>query len=193
MSIESLVADYGLLAIAVGCYLEGESVLLLGGIGAQQGWLPLPGVVLAGVVGAVFGDQLYFHLGRRLGVPAFAARPRLRRVTGLVAGWIERRGDLFLIGFRFLYGLRIVSPLLLGTGRVSAWRFTSFDLLGSLLWAVTVAGLGFAIGGSVASSSEWLRIAELLLLVGVGLLAVVLWWRRRGSGAARGVPASDES
>ena len=47
MNLETFVADYGLLAIAVGCYLEGETVLLLGGLGAQQGWLPLPGVIAA--------------------------------------------------------------------------------------------------------------------------------------------------
>ena len=178
MNLETFVADYGLLAIAVGCYLEGETVLLLGGLGAQQGWLPLPGVIAAGLLGAVFGDQLYFQLGRRLGAPAIAARPQVQRLVGPVSRWIDERGTWFLVGFRFLYGMRIVSPLLLGTSRVSALRFTTWNLLGAAGWASLVASVGFLLGDRVRDGAGVIQAVSVLLLVAVALW----WWRRPATG-----------
>lgn len=186
MNLETFVADYGLLAVAIGCYLEGETVLVLGGMGAQQGWLPLPAVVAAGVVGAVFGDQLYFQLGRRLGTPAIAARPRLQRLVGPVSRWIDERGTLFLVGFRFLYGMRIVSPLLLGTGSVPALRFTAWNLLGASLWATTVAALGYVFGERVRSTGGVVELGTLLAVVVAGLW----WWRRAARRAVDEVDAA---
>lgn len=186
MNLETFVADYGLLAIAVGCYLEGETVLLLGGLGAQQGWLPLPGVIAAGLLGAMFGDQLYFQLGRRVGAPAIAARPGLQRLVGPVSRWIDERGTLFLVGFRFLYGMRIVSPLLLGTGRVSAARFTAWNLLGALLWATLVAVLGYVFGERARSTGGVVELGTLLAMVVAGL-----WWWRRA--ARRAVDEGDSA
>lgn len=175
MGIEAWISEYGLMAIAIGCYLEGETALLLGGIGAHQGWLPLPGVIAAGIAGALFGDQLYFQLGRRLGTPTIAARPQLRRLVGSVSRWIDERGTWFLVGFRFLYGMRIVSPLLLGTSRVSSLRFTCWNLCGAAMWATAFAMGGYLLGGRVQDGAGVVRVVSVLLLAAVALL---WWWRR---------------
>ena len=64
MSLESLIDTYGYLAILVGTFFEGETVLVLGGFAAHRGYLDLPGVILAAFVGTLLGDQLFFVLGR---------------------------------------------------------------------------------------------------------------------------------
>lgn len=185
MNLAAFVAEYGLLAIAADCYLEGESVLLLGGLGAQQGLLPLPAVIGAGVAGAVFGDQLYFHIGRRVGLPALAARPRLERFVRAASRWIDERGAWFLVGFRFLYGMRIVSPLLLGTGSVSLARFSAWNLLGATVWASAVTMFGYLLGDTVSSGSAVVSACEAALLLAV-VVGAVWWWRRTSRTASAG-------
>jgi len=61
MPLDRLIDTYGYWAILVGTLLEGETILLLGGFAAYQGYLALPWVILAAFIGAFCGDQLFFR------------------------------------------------------------------------------------------------------------------------------------
>ena len=65
MTLEYLIHTYGYLAILLGTFIEGETVLIMGGLAAQLGYLRLPWVIAAAFVGAVSWDQLLFVAGRR--------------------------------------------------------------------------------------------------------------------------------
>ena len=110
MSLIHLIHVYGYIAILVGCFLEGETVLVLGGVAAAQGYLVLPGVMAAAFIGSLSGDQLFFHLGRRYGPGVMARKPRLRRANARLQGWMGRYETWLVLGFRFLYGLRSAAP-----------------------------------------------------------------------------------
>ena len=64
MSPQQLITDYGYAAVAIGTFLEGETILALGGFAAHRGYLSLPWVVVCGFVGNLLGDQLYYYIGR---------------------------------------------------------------------------------------------------------------------------------
>lgn len=52
MDISNLITQYGYGAVAVGCLLEGEMVLLLAGFAAHRGYLSLPMLIgVAAVAG----------------------------------------------------------------------------------------------------------------------------------------------
>lgn len=65
MTLSDLVGHYGYLAVAVGCVLEGETVLLMAGYAAHRGMLDLPGVMAVALASSFAGDQFWFWLGRR--------------------------------------------------------------------------------------------------------------------------------
>ena len=65
MTLGTFLASYGYLALWLGTFLEGETILVLGGVAAHQGYLKLTGVILAAFAGSFMGDQLFFFLGRR--------------------------------------------------------------------------------------------------------------------------------
>ena len=74
-SLSQLIAQYGYLAIAAGCFFEGETAVLLGMVAAHKGIL-VPGLVwLAATLGTIAGDNIWFHVGKRMGRPALARRP----------------------------------------------------------------------------------------------------------------------
>ena len=58
MSLEHLIDAYGYLAILAGTFLEGETILILGGVAAKLGYLDLPWVIVCGFTGSLIGDQL---------------------------------------------------------------------------------------------------------------------------------------
>jgi hypothetical protein len=64
----------------LGIVAPGELALVLGGVLAQQGRVPLWAVVVAGAAGAVVGDTVGYVIGRKVGERLLAHLPR-RLVT----------------------------------------------------------------------------------------------------------------
>jgi membrane protein DedA with SNARE-associated domain len=75
MTLEQLVSDYGYAAILIGTFFEGEMVLILGGFAAHRSYLQLPWVIVCAFVGTLFGDQLFYYIGRFRGMRLLERRP----------------------------------------------------------------------------------------------------------------------
>ncbi len=115
MSIETLIAQYGLAAIFVGAGLEGETSVVTGGLLAHEGLLSLGGTALAAVVGSFAADQLFFFAGRRYRDTARVRRIRAKPAFAKALDTLDRHPTVFILSFRFLYGLRTISPIAIGT------------------------------------------------------------------------------
>ena len=76
--MDDLIANLGYVAIFVGTFLEGETILALGGVAAGYGYLSFTGVMAVAVLGAFLGDQTAFFVGRRYGQRILARFPSER-------------------------------------------------------------------------------------------------------------------
>jgi membrane protein DedA with SNARE-associated domain len=171
--LEHLIARYGYFALAIGVLFEGEAVLIAAGALAHRGDLSLPVVVAIAFAASVVGDQGWFQFGRRYGGSYLARHPRVRSRAAVVERWATRHGDVFVLGFRFLYGLRTATPILLGAAKFAPRRFTVLNTIGAFLWASVFGVLGFAIGSTVtALLRRAARIEELILAAAVVALAI---------------------
>ncbi len=175
MSLIHLIHVYGYVAILVGCFFEGEAVLVLGGMAAEQGYLALPAVMAAAFIGSLSGDQLFFQLGRRYGPEAVARKPRLRKANARLQGWIRRHETTLVLGFRFLYGLRSAAPFVFGASPIGRARFTLLNAIGAAVWAVAVGYGGYVAGHAFAAILAHFAHYELLLLLVVAAAAAGLW------------------
>jgi len=173
--IVQFVEHYGYVVLVAGTFLEGETILVLGGLAAKLGYLHLPAVIAAGFAGTLMGDQLYFHLGRRNGPAILGRLPRWRAQADRAFALVERHPDLVTLAFRFLYGLRTVTPFVLGMSRVSAWRYTFLNAAGGLVWAAAVGGAGYLIGHAAEAYLGELRRYEGAVMAAVALAGAALW------------------
>ena len=64
MTLGYFVSHYGYVALFIGVFLEGETVLIAAGFAAHLGHLSLTWVILIAFAGSLTGDQFYFFLGR---------------------------------------------------------------------------------------------------------------------------------
>jgi membrane protein DedA with SNARE-associated domain len=182
--VEALIAAHGYWVVFVGTFLEGETVLVVGGMAAHQGLLHLPGVIGAACIGTLLGDQFFFWLGRQRG-QAWVERSPVWRVRAERARRLALRGGPgFLLGFRFLYGLRSVTPLILGATGYPPGRFLVWNCLGAALWAVIVGVLGFALGQAAETvigefRRDSVRLLGVLLIVGACFWLIRRMWRPR--------------
>lgn len=178
--LNDLIADYGYLAVFAGTLLEGETILLAAGFAAHRGLLDWRLVLAIAVIGATLGDQLAFLLGRWKGKALIARFPTLASKVERVKTLLERHHAPFIMVVRFLYGLRIAGPLILGSGRLPLPRFAILNLLGAVLWATLVTGAGYLFGLTIAALLEDLKQIEAAIVLGILSLGVLLWlWRRR--------------
>ncbi len=188
--LHPLVQQYGLIAVFIGASLEGETVLLIAGASAHLGLLDLRAVIVVAAIGAFLGDNFFFLLGRRFG-PHVAERVNwvaaaVPRVDRLLQRW--RWGAV--IGLRFMYGMRMAGPVLVGAGTMPAWEFMAANAIGALLWAVLIGVLGYfgahalqQLLGNVTSGEKLLLI--LVVLSAVLVLALRALQRRRSRRADR--------
>jgi membrane protein DedA with SNARE-associated domain len=173
--VSELLADFGYIAVFIGTFLEGETVLILAGLAAQHGYLSYWAVVAVAIVGGFLGDQVYFFIGRRYGNRLLARFPSLARRAPRVHALLRRWDVLAVILLRFVYGLRIAGPIIIGSCGISPWRLALFNFIGVLIWAPLIAGIGYFAGQALQDWVGRLHHAQLFMLMGV-LLAIAIGW-----------------
>jgi len=183
MDIAQVIQDYGYPAVLVGTFLEGETILILGGLAAHIGYLSLQWVIACAFAGTLIGDQLFFLLGRRHGKTILARHPSWEPRSERVLAILEQHQNLLILGFRFFYGLRVVTPLAIGISNVSYIRFAILNVIGAAIWAVGIGFAGFYFGQAMESILGDLKRYELALAGTVICIAGLVWlirfYRRR--------------
>jgi membrane protein DedA with SNARE-associated domain len=177
--LQALLENYGYFAVFVGALLEGETVLIMAGFAAHRGLLLLPPIIAVAAAGGFLGDQLFFTLGRLRGRQMLTRFPTLTRQTDRVDALLHRHSTWLIIGVRFMYGLRIAGPLLLGMSRVSHLKFALLNALGAALWAAVVTGAGYVFGQAVELMLQDARRYEIELLAGIAVAGALVWVVRR--------------
>ena len=183
MDINGLIEQYGYAALVIGSVAEGETITLLGGVAAHQGLLKFPLVVAAVALGGMIGDQLLYFLGLRFGPTLLKRFSKHRKKISRAQRLIQRHPYLFVIGTRFMYGFRIIGPILIGASRLPPKIFLPLNILGAIAWALIFTTLGY-VGGEVIG--PWLHKFDQhvkhwawLILVVMGVIAVRLWLKHR--------------
>jgi len=183
--LESMVREWGYLAVLIGTFLEGETILVLGGIAAHQGNLDLRLVMLCAFCGSLVSDQLAFLIGRRWGHRWLMRKPGRAERYERARALIDRHQTLITLVFRFLYGLRNVIPFALGMSRMRASRYIVLNVIGAVVWAVALASLGWGLGEAAHLFLEDVKSGERWILLGLALLAIVFWFVYRAREARR--------
>lgn len=185
MDIAAWIASYGYWAVAAGCLLEGETVLLLAGFAAHRGYLQWPWVVAVATLAGFAGDMGFFLLGRRFAPQVLARWPHIAEQRRKMDVWLARRGAWVVLAVRFLYGFRIAGPVLIGASGMRWEHFALFNALGALLWAVLLTSMGWLFGQAAELLLGELRryegaLAAVLLALALGY-AVWRHCRRQGA------------
>lgn len=187
MTLGYLISQYGYAALFVGVFFEGETVLILAGIAARLGHFSLFWVMIVAFSGSLAGDQFYFLLARVKGKAVLGMRPGWQKKVKSASALLDRRGNILLIGFRFVYGIRTVTPFVFGLTDISAVRFFLFNVLGAALWSMAGALAGYLFGALAMAALDDVKRYEGLLILGVLCLGALIWvirfaYRRRRQG-----------
>jgi membrane protein DedA with SNARE-associated domain len=195
--LEALIVRWGYLAVGIGVFFEGETILVIAGALAHRGLLSFPLVVATAFAGSMSGDQLWFYLGRYCGKRLLERRPRWDAAVGATQRRLDRYGVAFVLAFRFIYGMRTITPVALGMSDFPAVRFAILNVIGAALWAIGIAALGWGLGAAAGTMLQRAAHVE-ELVVAACAVAVAVWLvqrrlQRRSTHASEGGEREPES
>ena len=176
--LESLIQHYGYWTVLIGTLLEGETILVLGGFAAHRAFLALPGVMLAGFVGSLTSDQIFFFVARRRGNAVLANRPHWKSRLERFQRLLDRYENLVILAFRFFYGFRVIGPFALGMSRVPAWRFVILNAIGAAIWATAVSVAGYMLGRAAEALIADLERYEFAAMAAIAVVGLSAWLLR---------------
>src|SRR6266516_4777518 len=160
----------------VGFVFPGEIAVILGGVVASQGRVPLWAVIAAAVSGAIIGDSVGYLIGRRWGTQLLHGtlgrlpiiRNDLDEHLDSARAYVQRRKGSAVFFGRFTAALRVLVPGLAGMSDVHYPSFLLYNVAGGALW-----GTGFAVLGYLAGAS-YKHVEKIAGRVGLALLALIV-------------------
>lgn len=184
MPAELLLQKFGYLAVFIGTFLEGETILVMAGFFAERGYLQLALVILTAFSGAYSGHVFWFWLGRSQGVKLLDRFPKMKKHFGKGIRMFERYGAPAIFITQWLYGLRVTCAVIIGISRISTVKFMVYEAITCAVWAVAIGLAGFYFGravervlGRAAHIEKWGLLV--LVVVGLGLWGYHRWKERR--------------
>lgn len=183
-TLEGLVGLYGPAVIFVGTFLEGETIVVVAGFLSHQGIINPVTVAVSAFLGSFLGDQLWFFLGRRHASHPLVARITRHPLFEKVTSAIEDHPKKFILTFRFIYGIRTISPVAVGLTDITTKEFLVLNAIAAALWAVAFTALGYVFGRAVESVLGEIKAIEHKILAAAGIALVVfaayhIGWRAR--------------
>jgi len=142
-------------------------------------WLLL--AAFCGALGNLIGSLAAYTVG------AWGGRPLLLRFGRYVLispdeveraeRWFVRYGDRAVFASRVLPVVRTFISLPAGVGRMNVWRFSVLSFVGSFPWSLGLAWAGFVLGENWDRIRDWMRPADIPILI--VLVALVAWYMYR--------------
>lgn len=140
-------ADWGALAYlaaAAWAFFEGETFVILASAAGHATGLINPWILMVSVwLGSFLGDQLWFTLGQRYGMRAVRKIPGAEKRMATALRFLDRYGTLFVLSFRFVYGVRNVASAACGIAGMRRLRFALLNFIAAGLWAASFVAAGW--------------------------------------------------
>ena len=179
MSPESLLQDFGYLAVFLGTILEGEAILVAAGFFASRQYLDPLAVGVVAFAGAYLGHLFWFWLGRVHGVRLIERFPRMKRHFGKGVRVFERYGVTAIILTQWLYGLRITCTVIIGMSRIGLPKFLVYQAVSCALWVAVINATGYNFGRAIEIVLGRVEHIEKYGLLFIAVIAIGFWlWHR---------------
>jgi|SRR5438874_1818364 len=189
VDLPALIQAYGYPVTFIGALFEGETIVTLAGLAVHRGHLHWLALLALAAAGGTVGDTIYFALGRRYGSEVLARWPSFTPAIDRVHRLVQRNPALAVIAVRFLYGMRIAGPVVIGSSRLTWPRFLALNITGSLIWAACWLAVGYALGAAAERVAGNLARIErelfLIVLIVAAAIGIALKLRARAARSPR--------
>ena len=175
-----IFAETGLVVMP---FLPGDSILFIAGTVVATADLNVHLLVAILIAAAILGDTINYSVGHYIGPRVFDKpdsrwfrQEHLRRTQA----FYDRYGGITIIIGRFVPIIRTFAPFLAGVAGMTYRRFLSYNVIGAVLWIVSLVYAGYLFG-----NIPWVKqnlTLIVFLIVAISLIpAVTTFIRERRS------------
>jgi membrane protein DedA with SNARE-associated domain len=158
--------------------LPSEIIMPLAGwMLVKERGLGVPWLLLAafcGALGNLLGSLLGYYVGAWGGRPLVLRYGRYLLIShhdlDLADRWFERYGNWTVFFSRLLPVVRTFISVPAGVARMPVWQFSIYSFAGSFPWSLGLAWAGFVLGANWERIRNWMRPADIPILIIVLLL-----------------------
>ncbi len=160
-----IFAESGLL---IGIFFPGDSLLFAAGLLSAAGFFSVGPLMVIVVIAAIVGDSVGYWSGMKVGPHLFKREDSrffkqayLRR-TEL---FYQKYGGRAIILARFVPIVRTIAPILAGAGSMKYSTFFFYNVIGGVLWGVSMTSLGYFLGSIIPDSERYILPLSLVIIV----------------------------
>lgn len=172
--LETLINEYKYFALMVGTFFEGETAILLASSLIYKGFFSGPHTIVFAFAGSFISDWLYYLIGRLNGKIFIERRPKLQAKVFPITNFFQKNRVQILLTYRFLYGFRVIIPLVIGMSGIRPRVYFFYTIVSGLIWASTVSLLGYFVGRAFDVTAESIRENLPMILGGFACFGLLL-------------------
>lgn len=153
-------------------FLPGDSLIFAVGMFAAQGSLDLMTSMIVLLTAAILGDACNYLIGKYVGNrilnwKIFNKQLVKEEHLEKTHQFYEKHGSKTIIIARFVPFVRTFAPFVAGVGSMSYRTFTSYNVIGGILWVVGISLIGFFLGNNEFVKANFEKVVFLIIFISV--------------------------
>lgn len=177
-ALKQIVRNYGYYGILLLTFLEGETIVIIAGFMSASVGMDPKLIALSAFCGSFTSDQLMFSLGKYKGADVLKYFPRIARNADKASVLFKKYDTALILGFRFVYGVRNVTPIMLGISGVSHLKFFALNFIGASVWAMAFTYGGVYIGDVFSEYMHHMGHGIFYVLAAIAVIGGGIWYLR---------------
>lgn len=150
--------------------------MILGGFFAQRGYLDLVWIYLYGFLGTYIGETVFYYMGRTQGASFIERKPKWKAKSKRIFNLLHKHKYVLIIGHRFFYGMRSITPFIIGTSGIKPLQFALLNAAAGLIWTLAWGTAGFFFGHTLEQYIDEFEKYEIWILTGFILFIMTIWF-----------------
>ncbi len=151
----------------VGFFFPGDTLLFSAGILAAAGKLNLAEVIVVIALAAIIGDNIGYHIGRRMGPKLFKKDSLVFRHDYIMKAeaFYEKHGSKTMLIAHFIPVVRTFAPVTAGAGKMNLKQFMIYDAIGDIAWTLLIVLLGYFVGSRIPGIEKYIEPVLLAVIL----------------------------
>lgn len=181
--IEEFIKNYGIVSIFIIVALEyanaplpSELVLPLVGILALKLDMSLSLVIIASILGGLFGSIINYYLGYKFGQPLLALiknkYPKTKKSIKASYRWLAKYEKVSVMLSRLVPLARTFISIVAGVTKMNVVEFALYSGIGIAVWNTILIFIGYILGNNMSLISTILKNYSNVLIVILGVVFV---------------------
>jgi membrane-associated protein len=165
-------------------FLPGDSLLFAAGTFAALGSLDVYLLFVILTVAAILGDTVNYWAGHYIGPKVFSrenVRFLNKKHLERTHEFYEKYGGKTIIIARFIPIVRTFAPFVAGVGKMTYWRFITYNIVGGVAWVAIFVFGGYFFGNQPVVKRNFSLVILAIILISVLPILIEFLRHRYGS------------